>query len=123
MPSIAGRVVITSPYTQKDHFNRKTNLSQFYSIWFYNYINLNFNLLEAKIPQNLTQVSCIFPSRLDLKQHYGSCLLHILGLIYSTLPSVETPYPMLVLVGPQGAGKKDLAQKLVEEFSDYFGYG
>jgi len=36
---------------------------------------------------------------------------------------VETPYPMLVLVGPQGAGKRDLAQKLVEEFSDYFGYG
>jgi len=30
---------------------------------------------------------------------------------------------MLVLVGPQGAGKADLAQKLVEEFSDYFGYG
>lgn len=41
----------------------------------------------------------------------------------STLPSVETPYPMLVLVGPQGSGKKDLAMKLVEEFGDYFGYG
>ena len=80
-------------------------------------------MLEAGITQILTQVSCIFPSILDLKQPSGSCLLHILGLIYSTLPSVETPYPMLVLVGPQGAGKKDLAQKLVEEFSDYFGYG
>ena len=45
------------------------------------------------------------------------------AVLFSTLPSVETPYPMLVLVGPQGAGKKDLAQKLVEEFSDYFGYG
>ncbi len=42
---------------------------------------------------------------------------------FSTLPSTETPYPMLVLVGPQGAGKKDLALKLVEEFPDYFGYG
>ena len=30
---------------------------------------------------------------------------------------------MLVLVGPQGAGKKGLAQKLVEEFPDYFGEG
>ena len=29
---------------------------------------------------------------------------------------------MLVLVGPQGSGKKDLAQKLVEEFQEYFGY-
>lgn len=58
---------------------------------------------------------------------------HIMHVVYqflqptrvwdSTLPSVETPYPMLVLVGPQGSGKKDLAMKLVEEFGDYFGYG
>ncbi|XP_052213909.1 leucine-rich repeat and guanylate kinase domain-containing protein-like [Dreissena polymorpha] len=58
---------------------------------------------------------------------------HIMHVVYSflqpsrvldsTLPSIETPYPMLVLVGPQGSGKKDLAMKLVEEFSDYFGYG
>ena len=41
----------------------------------------------------------------------------------STLPNIETPYPMLVLVGPQGSGKKDLAMKLVDEFGDYFGYG
>ena len=30
---------------------------------------------------------------------------------------------MLVLAGPQGAGKQGLALKLVEEFPDYFGYG
>ncbi|XP_052090305.1 leucine-rich repeat and guanylate kinase domain-containing protein-like [Mytilus californianus] len=58
---------------------------------------------------------------------------HIMHVVYqflqpsrvwdSTLPSVETPYPMLVLVGPQGSGKKDLAMKLVDEFGDYFGYG
>ncbi|ESO96749.1 hypothetical protein LOTGIDRAFT_143665, partial [Lottia gigantea] len=30
---------------------------------------------------------------------------------------------MLVLVGPQGSGKKDLGLKLVEEFSDFFGFG
>jgi len=29
---------------------------------------------------------------------------------------------MLVLVGPQGMGKRNLALKLVEEFPDYFGY-
>jgi hypothetical protein len=33
------------------------------------------------------------------------------------------PYPILVLVGPQGSGKKDLALKLVEEFPEYFVYG
>ncbi|XP_025108010.1 leucine-rich repeat and guanylate kinase domain-containing protein-like [Pomacea canaliculata] len=58
---------------------------------------------------------------------------HIMHVVYSflqpqriwdsTLPSVETPYPMLVLVGPQGSGKKELSMKLVEEFADYFGYG
>lgn len=58
---------------------------------------------------------------------------HIMHVVYSflqpsrvhesTLPSTETPYPMLVLVGPQGAGKTDLSMKLVDEFSDYFGYG
>ncbi|XP_064632392.1 leucine-rich repeat and guanylate kinase domain-containing protein-like [Lineus longissimus] len=58
---------------------------------------------------------------------------HIMHVVYSflqpstvlecTLPSVQTPYPMLVLVGPQGSGKKDLTLKLVEEFPDYFGYG
>ena len=42
---------------------------------------------------------------------------------YSTLPNIEIPYPILVLVGPQGSGKKDLSLKLVEEFPDYFVYG
>ncbi|KAM9468185.1 leucine-rich repeat and guanylate kinase domain-containing protein isoform 2-T2 [Clarias gariepinus] len=41
----------------------------------------------------------------------------------STLPSLDTPYPMLVLTGPQACGKRELAHKLCHEFSDYFGYG
>ena len=50
--------------------------------------------------------------------------MNLFFLIFpSTLPSSDTQYPMLVLAGPQGSGKKDLALKLVEEFSDYFGYG
>ncbi|BFZ08784.1 hypothetical protein BsWGS_11823 [Bradybaena similaris] len=58
---------------------------------------------------------------------------HITNVVYSflqpakvwdsTLPNIETPYPMLVLVGPQGSGKRYLHRKLVKEFSDYFGSG
>jgi len=44
------------------------------------------------------------------------------GFVFRTLPILESPYPMLVLVGPQGVGKKTLAQKLVEDLPDYFGY-
>ncbi|KAI5618023.1 leucine-rich repeat and guanylate kinase domain-containing protein isoform X2 [Silurus asotus] len=41
----------------------------------------------------------------------------------STLPSLDTPYPMLVLTGPQACGKRELAHRLCHEYSDYFGYG
>ncbi|XP_043944600.1 leucine-rich repeat and guanylate kinase domain-containing protein isoform X2 [Protopterus annectens] len=41
----------------------------------------------------------------------------------STLPSLDTPYPMLVLTGPQACGKRELAHRLCREFSDFFAYG
>ena len=41
----------------------------------------------------------------------------------STLPSIEMPYPMLVLTGPQASGKRELAHRLAQEFPDYFGLG
>uniref|UniRef100_UPI0037E8C090 leucine-rich repeat and guanylate kinase domain-containing protein n=1 Tax=Semicossyphus pulcher TaxID=241346 RepID=UPI0037E8C090 len=41
----------------------------------------------------------------------------------STLPSADSPYPMLVLTGPQGCGKRELAHRLCTEFSEYFAYG
>ncbi|XP_036812968.1 leucine-rich repeat and guanylate kinase domain-containing protein-like isoform X2 [Oncorhynchus mykiss] len=41
----------------------------------------------------------------------------------STLPSLDSPYPMLVLTGPQACGKRELAHKLCREFNDFFGYG
>ncbi|KAF4079839.1 hypothetical protein AMELA_G00182900 [Ameiurus melas] len=45
------------------------------------------------------------------------------GIFESTLPSLDTPYPMLVLIGPQACGKRELAHKLCHEYSEYFGYG
>ncbi|XP_026884882.2 leucine-rich repeat and guanylate kinase domain-containing protein isoform X1 [Electrophorus electricus] len=41
----------------------------------------------------------------------------------STLPNLETPYPILVLTGPQACGKREIAHKLCQEFSHYFAYG
>ncbi|XP_076861465.1 leucine-rich repeat and guanylate kinase domain-containing protein [Brachyhypopomus gauderio] len=41
----------------------------------------------------------------------------------STLPCLETPYPMLVLTGPQACGKREVVHRLCQEFSDYFAYG
>ncbi|XP_047431488.1 leucine-rich repeat and guanylate kinase domain-containing protein isoform X2 [Mugil cephalus] len=41
----------------------------------------------------------------------------------STLPSVDSPYPMLVLTGPQCCGKRELAHRLCQEFSEYFAHG
>ena len=39
-----------------------------------------------------------------------------------TLPNLETPYPILILCGPEGSGKIELANKLVMEFPDFFNY-
>ncbi|XP_071792504.1 leucine-rich repeat and guanylate kinase domain-containing protein-like [Asterias amurensis] len=52
---------------------------------------------------------------------YGS--LRSAKIYDSTLPSIETPYPMLMLVGPPGSGKTKIAQKLTAEFPTYFGCG
>ena len=53
------------------------------------------------------------------------CLSSLTDILFcfSTLATVETPYPMLVLVGPPGAGKMELANKLTEDFPTYFGFG
>lgn len=40
-----------------------------------------------------------------------------------TMSNINDPYPMLVMVGPEGSGNKELAMKLAEEFSENFGYG
>ncbi|XP_038843611.1 leucine-rich repeat and guanylate kinase domain-containing protein-like [Salvelinus namaycush] len=50
-------------------------------------------------------------------------LMHPQVIYDSTLPSLDSPYPMLVLTGPQACGKRELAHKLCREFNDFFAYG
>ncbi|KFV02437.1 Leucine-rich repeat and guanylate kinase domain-containing protein, partial [Tauraco erythrolophus] len=41
----------------------------------------------------------------------------------STLPSLDAPYPMLVLVGPLACGKRELTHKICRQFKNFFRYG
>ncbi|KAJ7382952.1 hypothetical protein OS493_031728 [Desmophyllum pertusum] len=55
--------------------------------------------------------------------HVTKSLLQPTRIHDSTLPSVDTPYPMLILCGPAGSGKRYLARRLCQEFPDFFGFG
>ncbi|XP_053572364.1 leucine-rich repeat and guanylate kinase domain-containing protein [Bombina bombina] len=41
----------------------------------------------------------------------------------STLPNYNTPYPMLVLTGPQSSGKRELVHRMCRGFKEFFRYG
>ncbi|XP_015685189.1 leucine-rich repeat and guanylate kinase domain-containing protein-like, partial [Protobothrops mucrosquamatus] len=41
---------------------------------------------------------------------------------YSTLPSLDAPYPMLVLTGPLACWKRELCHRLCRKFNNYFRY-
>jgi len=43
-------------------------------------------------------------------------------VLESTLPSLETPFPMLVLVGPNGSGCYRMGKRLAKDFGEYFRY-
>uniref|UniRef100_A0A2K6G390 Leucine rich repeats and guanylate kinase domain containing n=1 Tax=Propithecus coquereli TaxID=379532 RepID=A0A2K6G390_PROCO len=47
---------------------------------------------------------------------------HLLSTLI-TLPSLDAPYPMLILAGPEACGKRELAHRLCRQFSTYFRYG
>ncbi|XP_057711871.1 leucine-rich repeat and guanylate kinase domain-containing protein isoform X1 [Corythoichthys intestinalis] len=60
------------------------------------------------------------------RDHMTQLMYHLMQpqLLYdTTLPSNDAPYPMLVLTGPQGCGKRQMAYRLCKEFDEYFAYG
>ncbi|CAN0069739.1 unnamed protein product [Lampetra planeri] len=58
---------------------------------------------------------------------------HVIQVVYSTLqpqrvldstlPSLDTPYPMVVLTGPRASGKRELNHRICREFCEFLGYG
>lgn len=74
-------------------------------------------------PQSIYHTPTPFPR---LSSSCGSCEMNSFALLVclgSTLPSTDSPYPILVLTGPQGCGKRELTHQLCQEFGDYFAYG
>uniref|UniRef100_A0A8C6DZ94 Leucine-rich repeat and guanylate kinase domain-containing protein n=1 Tax=Moschus moschiferus TaxID=68415 RepID=A0A8C6DZ94_MOSMO len=59
----------------------------------------------------------------DHMTHVVNSVMQPQRIFDSTLPSLDAPYPMLVLAGPQACGKRELAHRLCRAFSTYFRYG
>uniref|UniRef100_A0A673H4S4 Leucine-rich repeats and guanylate kinase domain containing n=1 Tax=Sinocyclocheilus rhinocerous TaxID=307959 RepID=A0A673H4S4_9TELE len=123
--------------------NRIQSLSGLQNLHFLGNINLESNLVKelsnschiillvSPIPVFHFQVSAV--NKYDPPLEVIAARDHMTHLMYqlmqpqvifdSTLPSLDAPYPILVLTGPQACGKRELAHKLCQEFSDYFAYG
>ncbi|XP_014816485.1 PREDICTED: leucine-rich repeat and guanylate kinase domain-containing protein [Calidris pugnax] len=59
----------------------------------------------------------------DHRTHVMNNVLQPQRILDSTLPSLDTPYPMLVLVGPLACGKRELTHKICRQFNNFFRYG
>ncbi|XP_020858011.1 leucine-rich repeat and guanylate kinase domain-containing protein isoform X1 [Phascolarctos cinereus] len=59
----------------------------------------------------------------DHLTHIANSMMQPQRIFDSTLPSLDAPYPMLVLVGPQAGGKRELAHQLCRQFSTFFRHG
>ncbi|XP_017708426.1 PREDICTED: leucine-rich repeat and guanylate kinase domain-containing protein isoform X4 [Rhinopithecus bieti] len=59
----------------------------------------------------------------DHLTHVVNSVMQPQRIFDSTLPSLDAPYPMLILAGPAACGKRELAHRLCRQFSTYFRYG
>jgi len=86
---------------------------------------LGEDLWDRQESRNSATVHSDYATTMTVMMRCTWCHCHyVLFVVFvvRTLPILESPYPMLVLVGPQGVAKKTLAQKLAEDLPDYFGY-
>ncbi|KAG8576791.1 hypothetical protein GDO81_009974 [Engystomops pustulosus] len=66
------------------------------------------------------------PEVIAARDHMANVMYGIIQpqkIFDSTLPNLDTPYPMLVLTGPQSCGKRELAHRMCREFKEFFRYG
>ncbi|NXS54512.1 LRGUK protein, partial [Brachypteracias leptosomus] len=59
----------------------------------------------------------------DHMTHVMYSMLQPQRVLDSTLPSLDAPYPMLVLAGPVACGKRELTHKICRQFNNFFRYG
>ncbi|NWX14572.1 LRGUK protein, partial [Aegotheles bennettii] len=66
------------------------------------------------------------PEVVAAKDHMTQVMYSMLQpqrILDSTLPSLDAPYPMLVLTGPVACGKRELTHKICRQFNNFFRYG
>ncbi|KAM4874370.1 leucine-rich repeat and guanylate kinase domain-containing protein [Thomomys bottae] len=59
----------------------------------------------------------------DHLTHVVNSMMQPQRIFDSTLPSLDAPYPMLILAGPEACGKRELAHRLCRQFNTFFRYG
>ncbi|XP_035759781.1 leucine-rich repeat and guanylate kinase domain-containing protein [Egretta garzetta] len=66
------------------------------------------------------------PEVVAAKDHMTHVMYSVLQpqrIFDSTLPTLDAPYPMLVLVGPLACGKRELTHKICRQLNNFFRYG
>ncbi|XP_053319385.1 leucine-rich repeat and guanylate kinase domain-containing protein [Spea bombifrons] len=86
------------------------------------------DLKKIKIEEKVAAVNKYEPPPevIAARDHMANVMYSMIQLqkvFDSTLPNLDTPYPMLVLTGPQSCGKRELAHRMCREFKEFFRYG
>ncbi|KAM8974663.1 leucine-rich repeat and guanylate kinase domain-containing protein isoform 2-T2 [Pelodytes ibericus] len=86
------------------------------------------DLKKTKVEEKVAAVNKYDPPPevIAARDHMANVMYSMIQLqkvFDSTLPNLDTPYPMLVLTGPQACGKRELAHRMCREFKEFFRYG